>query len=87
MKTGKVFEKNAVLSPILLKLYNKYITEEPLGFFETSKQVICTLKYSDYLSLLAKKETVLRDMTDRLIEVGSCCGMEMNVEKTKVKRL
>jgi len=27
---------------------------------------------------------VLQDMTDKLIEIGGCCGMDMNVEKTKV---
>jgi len=31
--------------------------------------------------LLAKEETVLQDMIDKLIEIGDCYGMEMNVEK------
>jgi hypothetical protein len=26
-------------------------------------------------------------MTDKLIEIGRCCGMEMNVDKTKVMRI
>jgi len=26
-------------------------------------------------------------MTDRLIDIGRCYGMEMNVEKTKVERI
>jgi len=30
------------------------------------------------------EEMVLQGMTDKLIEVGRRCGMEMNVEKTKV---
>jgi len=30
---------------------------------------------------------VLQDMIDRLIEIGRCYGMEMNVEKTKVQRI
>jgi len=30
---------------------------------------------------------VLQDMTDKLIEIGRCYGMEINVEKTKVKRI
>jgi hypothetical protein len=34
--------------------------------------------------LLAKEETVLQNMTDRLIGIGRCYGMEMNVEKTEV---
>ena len=33
--------------------------------------------------LLAKEETVLQDMTDKLTEIKSCYGMEMNVEKLK----
>jgi hypothetical protein len=28
------------------------------------------------------KETVLQGMIDKLIEIGRCYGMEMNVEKT-----
>jgi hypothetical protein len=35
--------------------------------------------------LLAKEGTVLQSMIDRLIEVGRCCGMEINVEKSKRK--
>jgi hypothetical protein len=34
--------------------------------------------------LLAKEEKVLQDMIDKLIEIGRCYGMEMNMEKTKV---
>jgi hypothetical protein len=37
--------------------------------------------------LLAKEETVLQDMIDKLTEIGRCYGMEMNVEKTKVTRI
>jgi hypothetical protein len=34
------------------------------------------------------EEMVLQGMTDKLIEVGRCCGMEMNVEKqNKVMRI
>jgi hypothetical protein len=36
--------------------------------------------------LLAKEEKVLQKMIDKLIEIGGCYGMEMNVEKTKVMR-
>ena len=36
---------------------------------------------------LAKEEKVLQDMTDKLIEIGGCYGMEMNVLKTKVMRI
>jgi len=37
--------------------------------------------------LLAKEETVLQGMIDRLTEIGRCYGMEMNMEKTKVMRI
>ena len=37
--------------------------------------------------LMAKEETVLQGMIDKLIEIGSFYGMEMNVEKTKVMRI
>jgi hypothetical protein len=33
--------------------------------------------------MLAKEETVLQGVIDRLIEIGRCYGMEMNVEKQK----
>jgi hypothetical protein len=32
---------------------------------------------------MAKEVKVLQDMVDKLIEIGRCYGMEMNVEKTK----
>ena len=37
--------------------------------------------------LLAKEETVLQGMIDRLTEMWRFYGMEMNVEKTKVMRI
>jgi hypothetical protein len=37
--------------------------------------------------LLAEEETVLQGMIDRLAEIGRCCRMEMNVDKTKVMRI
>ena len=45
------------------------------------------MKCADDLILMAKEETVLQGMVDKLIEIGSCYGMEMNVEKTKVMRI
>jgi hypothetical protein len=55
--------------------------------FKIGRQIIHTVKYADDLVLLAKEEKVLQDMIDKLIEIGRCYGMEMNVEKTKVMRL
>ena len=50
-------------------------------------QIIQTVKYADDLVLMAKEETVLHDMIDKLTEIGRCYGMEMNVGKTKVMRI
>ena len=41
------------------------------------------MRYADDLVLMAKEETVLQGIIDKLIEIGSCYGMEMNVEKNK----
>jgi hypothetical protein len=37
------------------------------------------VKYEYGLVLLAREEAVLQGMIYRLIEIGSCCGMEKNV--------
>jgi hypothetical protein len=50
-------------------------------------QIIHTVKYADDIVLLAKEENVLQKVIDKLIEIGGCYGMEMNVEKTKVTRI
>ena len=55
------------------------------GNFTLGGQIIHTVKYADDLVLLAKEEKVLHDMIDKLIEIGRCYGMEMNVEKKKQK--
>ena len=49
----------------------------------TSEGKLFKLKYADDLVLMAQEETVLQGMIDKLIEIGSCYGMEMNVEKQK----
>jgi len=67
-------------------LYSACLTKEALGGFGDFKirgQIIHTVKYADDLVLLAKEEKVLQDMSDKLIEIGRCHGMEMNVEKNK----
>jgi len=45
------------------------------------------VKYADDIVLLAEKEKVLQDMFDKLIEIGRCYRMEVNVEKTNVMRI
>ena len=49
-----------------------------------SGQIIHTVKYADDLVLLAKEGNALQNMIDKLIEIGRCYGMEMNVEKNKI---
>ena len=44
-------------------------------------------EYGDELVLMAKEETVLQGMIDKLNEIGRCNGIEMKVEKTKVMRI
>ena len=44
-------------------------------------QVSRTVKYADDLVLLAKEETALQCMFDRLTETGRRYGLEMNVWK------
>jgi hypothetical protein len=43
--------------------------------------------HRDNLVLMAKEETVLKGMIDKLIEIGRCYSVEMNVEKTKVMKI
>ncbi|PNF39295.1 hypothetical protein B7P43_G16696, partial [Cryptotermes secundus] len=78
------------ISPILFNLYSECLTKEALdglGDFKVGGQIIQTVKYADDLVLMAKEETVLQGTIDRLIEIGRCYGMEMNVEKTKVMKI
>jgi len=82
--------QGSCLSPILFNLYSECLTKEALdglGDFNIGGQIIQTVKYADDLVLMAKEETVLQGMIDKLIEIGRCYGMEMNVEKTKVMRI
>ena len=60
---------------------------EGLGDFKIGGQIIHTVKYADDLVLLAKEEKVLQDMIDKLIEIGRCYGIDMNVKKTKVMKI
>jgi len=71
-------------------LYSECLTKEALeglGDFKIGGQIIHTVKYADNLVLMAKEEKVLQGMIDKLIEIGRCYGMEINVEKVKVMRI
>jgi len=61
-------------------------TLEKFGNFKIGGKVICTLKYADGHVLLPEEEVVLQGMFERLFEVVTYYGMEINVEKTKVMR-
>ena len=72
--------------PILFNLYSEWLTNEALdglGEFSIGGQIIDTVKYADDRVLMAKEETVLQGTIGKLIEIGRCYGMGMNVEKQK----
>jgi len=78
------------LSQILFNLYSECLTKEPLdglGDFNIGKQIIQAVKYADELVLMAKDETALQAMINKLIETVRFYGMEMNVEKTNLMRI
>ena len=78
------------MSPILFNLYSECLTKEALdglGDFNIGGQIIQNVKYADDLVLMVKGETVLQGMIDKIIEIGRCYGMEMNVKKTKVMKI
>jgi hypothetical protein len=86
---GRGVRQVCCLSLILFYFYSEHLKKEALEGFGDFKigQVIRTVKYAIDLVLLAKEETVLQGMVDRLIEFGRRYGMEMNVFKTKVMRI
>ena len=68
-QTGGAVRQGWCLSPILFNLYSKCITTEALdglGDFNIGGQIIQTVKYADDLVLMAKEETVLQCMIDKL---------------------
>ena len=86
VKIGRGVRQGCCLSPILFNLCGECLTKEALdglGDFKVVRQIIQTVKCADDLVLMAKEETVLQGMIDKLIETGRYCGMEINVEEQK----
>jgi hypothetical protein len=86
VKIGRGVGQACCLSPILFNVYSEYHTNETLeGLtdFKIGGQVIHSVKYADDILLLAKEETVLQGMIDRLTEIGRRYGMEMKWEKLR----
>ena len=70
------------MSPTVFNLYSEYLAKKALdglGDFNIGGKIIQTVKYADDLVLMAKEETVLQGMIDKLTEIGRFYGMEMNV--------
>jgi hypothetical protein len=58
VKTGTRVKQGCCLSLILFNLYSEYLTKEALeglGDFKIGGKIIHTVKYADYLVLLAKE--------------------------------
>jgi len=58
-----------------------------LNFISIDSQLTHSVKCADELVLRVEEEMVIQDMTDTLIKVGRGHGVEVNGEKTKVKRI
>ena len=61
-----------------VQLYCECLTKDALdglGDFSIGGHIIQTVKYADDLTLMAKEETVLHVMINKLIEIGRCYGM------------
>jgi hypothetical protein len=60
VQTGRGVRQGCCLSPILFNLYSECLTKEALGGigdFKIGGKIIQTVKYADYLVLMAKEET------------------------------
>jgi len=89
-RMGTGVRQGYCLSLIMFNWYSRYLTKEALEGseeFRIGRQVIHIMAYATVPVLLAKEETVLQGMTDRPVETGTCCGVEMNVGKSEIMRI
>jgi hypothetical protein len=79
VKIGRGVTPECFLSPFLFNFYSEYLTKEALeGFGGFKTEVIRAIKIQMTLCYWLRKT--------RLIKIGGCHGMGMNVKKTKVMR-
>jgi len=83
VKSDREIREGFCLSPMLSNCYSEwaYLTKIALQRFREFKigGVIYSVKWVDDLVLRDKEDVVLQGIIDRLIGVGSLCGMEINV--------
>ena len=73
VKIGRGVRQGCCLLPLLFNLYSECLTKEALdglGDFKVWGQIIQTVKYADDFVLMAKEETVLQGMINKLIGTG-----------------
>jgi hypothetical protein len=69
VETGRGVRQGCSVPLILFNLYSEYLTKEAVEGFGCTKNRTCNsqVKYTEDLLLMAKKETVLWDVIDRLM--------------------
>lgn len=73
--------------PILFNLYGEQSTKEPIegiGNIKIRSRHVETIKYADYLLLLAREKFRVVDWLDWLVEAGIHYGMQISLDKPKI---
>jgi hypothetical protein len=90
VNTGREVSQGRCFFSSLFILYSGYVNKRGLeGFVDVrvGGQIILTVKCAAECVLPTKEGTVPEGVIDRLIEIGRCFGVEMNIEETKVMRI